>query len=83
MTRKKFVKQLMAVGIQRNTAESMAVWVQGSMHGYKEHLPAYLPRPEIPLRVDRGEFQTTYLGRWVGLDLAHGPDMAAGGGGND
>lgn len=81
MKHRKFVKQLMAVGIQRNTAESMAVWVQGSMHGYKEHLPAYLSRHKIPLRVDRGEFQTTYLGRWVGLDLAQGPDFTAGGGG--
>ena len=40
--RKKFIKQLMAAGISRNTAESLAVWVQGSWYGYKKQLPAYL-----------------------------------------
>ena len=47
MTRKKFVKQCMAVGIQRNTAESLAYWLQGSMHGYAVHLPYILERHRV------------------------------------
>lgn len=42
MTRKRFIKKLMGVGISRNTAASIATWVQGSCYGYKVQLPAYL-----------------------------------------
>lgn len=42
MTRKRFVKKLMGVGVPRNTAASIAAWVQGSVYGYNVQLPAYL-----------------------------------------
>lgn len=44
MKRKTFIKKLMGAGVPRNTAASIAAWVQGSYYGYKEQLPAYLRR---------------------------------------
>lgn len=38
MKRKKFVKQLMALGIQRNTAEDYARWCVGHRYGYEEEV---------------------------------------------
>lgn len=38
MTRKKFVKQLMAMGYQRNNAEALAVWARSRGWTYEQYL---------------------------------------------